>query len=79
MVALLAAVTACGEKAITFREVAPAPRRLVVWLENGGLDADTSVLLQAAGVDEIVLRRGSLDLAGQAPLLRIEPVGEVVA
>ena len=78
LVALLAAVTACGEKAVNFREVAPAPRRLVVWLENGGLDADTSVLLQAAGVDEIVLRRGSLDLAGQAPLLRIEPVGEVV-
>ena len=75
--ALLVAVS-CGGDAPAFREVAPAPRRLVVWLENGGLDADTSVLLQAAGVDEIVLRRGSLDLAGQAPLLRIEPVGLVV-
>jgi hypothetical protein len=78
LVALLAMLSACGGDAPAFREVAPAPRRLVVWLENGGLDAETSVLLQAAGVDEIVLRRGSLDLSGQAPLLRIEPVGEVV-
>jgi len=75
--ALLVAVS-CGGDAPAFREVAPAPRRLVVWLENGGLDAETSVLLQAAGVDEVVLRLGSLDLAGQAPLLRIEPVGDVV-
>jgi len=78
LVALLAVVTACGGKGGNFREVAPTPRRLVVWLENGGLDAETSVLLQAAGVDEVVLRLGSLDLAGQAPLLRIDPVGDVV-
>jgi len=77
-VALLAMLSACGGGSPAFREVAPAPRRLVVWLENGGLDAETSDLLQAAGVDEVVLRLGSLDLAGQAPLLRIEPVGEVV-
>jgi len=74
-VALL--VAACGERAPNVREIAPAPRRLVMWLENGGLDADTSVLLQAAGVDEVVLRRGRLDLSGTAPVLRIEPAGEV--
>ena len=70
-------VAACGEKTSNFLEVAPAPRRLVMWLENGEIDADTSALLQAAGVDEIVLRRGRLDLAGRAPVLRLDPAGQV--
>ena len=77
LVTLLMAVAACGGETSNFLEVAPAPRRLVMWLENGEIDAETSALLQAAGVDEIVLRRGRLDLAGRAPVLRFVPAGEV--
>ncbi len=77
LVSLVLLATACGERTSNFLEVAPAPRRLVVWLENGEIDVETSAILQAAGVDEIVLRRGRLDLAGRAPVLRLDPAGEV--
>ena len=77
LVSVVLVVAACGEETSNFVEVAPAPRRLVMWLENGEIDADTSALLQAAGVDEIVFRRGRLDLAGRAPVLRLDPAGEV--
>ena len=77
LVSLVLLGAACGGRTTTFLEVAPAPRRLVVWLDNGEIDVETSALLQAAGVDEIVLRRGHLDLSGRAPVLRFVPAGEV--
>jgi len=60
----------CGGGGPSFQEVAPAPRRLAVWLGEDGLDAATAERMRAAGVDEVVVRRGSMNLAGQAPVLR---------
>ena len=73
----LVAAAACGGETPSFFEVSPAPRRLVMWLENDSLDLYTSALLQRAGVDEVVVRRGSIDLAGRAPVLRLDPVGVI--
>lgn len=76
--ALAAAVLAalfigCGGGGPSFQEVAPTPRRLVVWLGAEGLDAETAERMRAAGVDEVVVRRGSMNLAGRAPVLRFSP------
>lgn len=75
MRALSAAVLAalflgCGGGGPSFQEVAPTPRRLVVWLGAEGLDAETAARMRAAGVDEVVVRRGSMNLSGRAPVLR---------
>jgi hypothetical protein len=50
---------------------------MVVWLDASGLDETTAARLQRVGVDEVVLRRGSVDLSGQAPVLRIDAAGPV--
>jgi len=60
----------CGGGGPSFQEVAPTPRRMVVWLGSEGLDAETAERMRAAGVDEVVVRRGSINLAGRAPVLR---------
>ncbi len=67
----------CGGGGPSFQEVAPAPRRLAVWLDESGLDSATSDRMRAAGVDEVVVRRGSLNLARQAPVLRFGRMPEV--
>jgi hypothetical protein len=67
----------CGGGDPSFQEVAPTPRRLVVWLGDEGLDAATAERMRAAGVDEVVVRRGSVDLAGRAPVLRFEEMPPV--
>jgi hypothetical protein len=54
-------------------DVAPIPRRLVVWLDSTGVDADTVSRLLDAGVDELVVRRGSILISGGAPVVRLEP------
>lgn len=53
-------------------EDAPLARRTVVWLDSGGLDGITAAGLARVGVDEVVVRRGVVDLAGEAPVLRFE-------
>jgi hypothetical protein len=68
---LLVLAAGCGGGAPAFRESAPAPRRTVVWLDDGELDAATAERLRGVGVDEIVVRRGTFDLSGRAPILRI--------
>ena len=60
----------CGGGGPSFQEVAPTPRRLVVWLGAEGLDAETAARMRAAGGDEVVVRRGSMNLSGRAPVLR---------
>ena len=67
----------CGGGGPSFQEVAPTPRRLVVWLGDEGLDAETAEKMRVAGVDEVVVRRGSLNLAGQAPVLRFKAMPPV--
>ena len=59
----------CGGGGPSFQEVAPTPRRMVVWLGAEGLDAETAERMRAAGVDEVVVRRGSINLAGRVPVL----------
>jgi hypothetical protein len=61
---------ACDGGGPSFQEVAPTPRRLVLWLGEAGLDVETAERMRAAGVDEVVVRPGSIDLAGLAPVLR---------
>lgn len=63
-------VAACGDRGTSFQEVAPTPRRLVAWLGDDGLDAETAERMRLAGVDEVVVRRGSVNLNGRAPVLR---------
>jgi hypothetical protein len=75
--AVTVALGACGSEPPSYREVAPAPRRLVMWLGSAGLEASEAEQLQSAGVDEVVVRLGSIDLSGQAPLLRFDSVGTV--
>jgi hypothetical protein len=50
---------------------------MAVWLGDEGLDESVAERLQRVGVDRVVVRRGSVDLAGQAPILRVNSVGEV--
>jgi len=75
--ALTALILGCGGGGPSFQEVAPTPRRLVVWLGPEGLDAETAERMRAAGVDEVVVRRGSMNLAGRAPVLRFNPMPPV--
>jgi len=78
LVVLLAgslALTACTETEIGHRsaEVAPTPRRTVVWLTEEGIDAETADRLAEVGVDQLVVRRGSILLTGGAPVVRLLP------
>jgi hypothetical protein len=74
---LTAMFLACGGRGPSFQEVPPAPRRLVVWLGDEGLDAETAERMRVAGVDEVVVRRGSVNLAGRAPVLRLNSMPPV--
>jgi len=73
---LTALILGCGGSP-SFQEVAPTPRRLVVWLGAEGLDAVTAERMRAAGVDEVVVRRGSMNLTGRAPVLRFNAMPPV--
>ena len=53
------------------------PRRTVVWLGEEGLDAATAERMRLAGVDEVVVRRGSMNLGGRAPVLRFNTMQPV--
>ncbi len=74
---LLLAVIGCGGRTPVASEIPPIPRRLVVWLDDTGIDEATADRLQRVGVDEVIMRRGTIDLGGQAPVLRISPAGPV--
>lgn len=67
----------CGGGGPSFQEVAPTPRRTVVWLGDEGLDAATAERMRLAGVDEVVVRRGSMNLGGRAPVLRFNTMPPV--
>ena len=51
--------------------VAPMPRRTVVWLDATGIDEATAGQLQRAGVDELVVPRGTVNLGSGSPVLRL--------
>lgn len=77
-IGIIAAVfVGCGGGGPSFQEVAPTPRRLALWLGEEGLDAATAERMRIAGVDEVVVRPGSIDLAGQAPVLRFHHMPSV--
>jgi hypothetical protein len=57
--------------------VPPSPRRSIVWLDTDGLDEGSAIRLQRVGVDQVVVRRGSVRLTGGAPVLRLTRPPEV--
>ena len=69
------AAAACGDVGRPAAAPGPAsaPRRAVVWLTGEGLDEITAAELARVGIDEVVVRRGAIDLAGDAPVLRFNP------
>jgi hypothetical protein len=72
-VVLLFGVLGCDSGSSTSESgfVSPLPRRTVVWLEREGIDVATSSRLQSAGVDELVVHRGTVNLAGEVPVFRL--------
>lgn len=74
---LLFTLIGCGGQTPVARDIPPIPRRLVVWLDDSGIDEATADRLQRVGVDEVVMWRGTVDLSGQAPVLRISSAGPV--
>lgn len=66
---------ACSENGSERRagDVAPTPRRMVVWLDADGVDAETAGRLAASGVDQLVVRRGAVLLSGRAPVVQMLP------
>lgn len=67
--------TACGgsERPAQLSDLMPTPRRTVVWVEGRGVDEITAAELARVGVDQIVVPRGVVDLADEAPVLRFDP------
>jgi hypothetical protein len=53
------------------------PRRTVIWLGERGLDEITAAGLARVGIDQVVIRRGALDLTGSAPVVRFDPWPEL--
>lgn len=49
------------------------PRRSTIWIGPEGLDEPTSARLRRAGVDGVVIRRGTVDLSSDVPTLRLQP------
>jgi len=54
-------------------EVAPTARKTVVWLSEEGIDAETADRLAVVGVDQLVVRRGTIRLSGGAPVVQLLP------
>ena len=77
IVLVLLASFGCRDQPPAVRDIPPTPRRMVVWLDDSGIDQATAERLQRVGVDEVVMWRGRVDLSGQAPVLRIDPAGSV--
>jgi len=69
----LLTLTACADpnQGLGSGEVAPIPKKMTVWLTEDGIDADTADRLAAVGVDQLVVRRGSILLASGAPVVRL--------
>jgi len=73
IVVLLASSCSDGDRRAPGAETVRNPRRSVVWLSENGLDELTAAELARVGIDEVVIRRGVVDLAGEAPVLRFAP------
>lgn len=74
-VTALGALLGCGEPSVdrVAVDVSPTPRRVAVWLDETGVDAETARRLHEVGVDQLVVRRGTIDLGGAAPVVRLLP------
>jgi hypothetical protein len=77
VVVLVLTFLGCGRQVPVAPEIPPTPRRIVVWLDDTGIDGATADALQRVGVDEVVMWRGRIDLGGSAPVLRIDTAGPV--
>jgi hypothetical protein len=73
VVAILAAACGGSERTGELSAPVPQPRRTVMWVDGRGVDEITAAELARVGVDQIVVPRGAIDLAGEAPVLRFEP------
>lgn len=75
LAAAIVAGVACGDgsSATAPSRMAPTPRRTVLWVGAGGIDEEVGLALQRSGVDELVVRRGAVDVAGGTPVVRMQP------
>ncbi len=73
----VALAVACGARPPAYDQSVRAPRRAVVWLADGGIDRVTAERLHRTGIDQLVQRRGAVDLAGSAPVLRLRTAAAV--
>jgi hypothetical protein len=62
-----------GSTAAAPTRMAPTPRRTMLWVGAGGIDEEVGLALQRSGVDELVVRRGTVDLSGGTPVVRMRP------
>jgi len=71
--ALVLLVAGCGDDAAPNMTSlgAAIPRQTTVWLGPEGLEEDVALRLGNAGVDEVVVRRGRVDLTSGVPVLRL--------
>ena len=75
VVAGMLLLTACsgGDRSRQTATVAPTARKTVLWLSPHGVGADTEEGLAAVGVDQLVVRRGTIRLSGAAPVVQLLP------
>ncbi|RLE26330.1 MAG: hypothetical protein DRJ65_05740 [Acidobacteria bacterium] len=52
-------------------------RKTVIWV-GGAVDEDFSTKLKRAGVDLLVVRRGSIDLTTGSPVIKVDPAPSIV-
>jgi hypothetical protein len=73
LVVVVSALGACGGGAADHEAelVAPVPRRTAVWLPAEGIAAEWAARLAAVGVDQLVVRRGSILLTGPTPVVQL--------
>jgi hypothetical protein len=68
---LAAVVVGCGSDPGRPAPASPVPRQNSLWLGEDGIALDSALALERRGVDQLVVRRGSVSFSGGVPVLRL--------